>query len=401
MRLYSASSEETLRARKFLRDWAGEGLLGKAQYQVLEQETITELRTTNIFLRLVLFLFTMLSVGAAFGLFLVLLSRPSNQTAGVVALIFAAVCYAAAEVAVSRVRLYHYGIEEALVVCSVGFLCAGLEAVFFGGRIYSPNPEAVRCLVPAAGAAFSLWIWRRFGFWYAFVAAMTFVIFLPGNWTSSHTAQRLIVAAIYATGLAVVAMALRSRHRFDYLDEAYSLAEAFLWLGVYLVLNLQLSSFNVSERWWGGNRAASEYTSWFYWGTWVLIWCLPAIVLGRGIRRKGRFVLAVGAIITVLTFVSNKPYLGWPRHTWDPMILGIVLTGVAVWLRRWLVRGPGGIRHGFTAARLTGKDKLWLNVGSTVLGPLPHSITPAPQTGSQDFHFGGGQTGGGGAGGDF
>ena len=134
MRLYSASSEETLRARKFLRDWAGEGLLGKAQYQVLEQETITELRTTNIFLRLVLFLFTMLSVGAAFGLFLVLLSRPSNQTAGVVALIFAAVCYAAAEVAVSRVRLYHYGIEEALVVCSVGFLCAGLEAVFFGGR---------------------------------------------------------------------------------------------------------------------------------------------------------------------------------------------------------------------------------------------------------------------------
>ena len=229
---------------------------------------------------------------------------------------------------------------------------------------------------------------------------MIFVIFLPGNWTSSHTAQRLIVAAIYATGLAVVAM-VRSRHRFDYLDEAYSLAEAFLWLGVYLVLNLQLSSFNVSERWWGGNRAASEYTSWFYWGTWVLIWCLPAIVLGRGIRRKDRFVLAVGAIITVLTFVSNKPYLGWPRHTWDPMILGIVLTGVAVWLRRWLVRGPGGIRHGFTAARLTGKDKLWLNVGSTVLGPLPHSITPAPQTGSQDFHFGGGQTGGGGAGGDF
>ena len=33
MRLYTASSEETLRARKLLKDWVGEGLLTRAQYQ--------------------------------------------------------------------------------------------------------------------------------------------------------------------------------------------------------------------------------------------------------------------------------------------------------------------------------------------------------------------------------
>ena len=49
MRLYTASSEETLRARKLLKDWAGDGILTKAQYQRLEQETVSELRTTNIF----------------------------------------------------------------------------------------------------------------------------------------------------------------------------------------------------------------------------------------------------------------------------------------------------------------------------------------------------------------
>jgi hypothetical protein len=102
VRLYSASSEETLRARKLLRDWTGECFLTKAQYHRLEQETVSELRTTNIFLRLVLFLFTLISVGAAVALFFVVfLSRPSQQTAGVFFLIFAAVCYAAAEVAVS------------------------------------------------------------------------------------------------------------------------------------------------------------------------------------------------------------------------------------------------------------------------------------------------------------
>jgi uncharacterized membrane protein YgcG len=195
---------------------------------------------------------------------------------------------------------------------------------------------------------------------------------------------------------------VRARHRFDYLEQAYSLVEALLWLGIYLTINLQLSSLNLPAQWWGGARTVSEFVKPFYWGTWVLIWCLPPIVLARGVRQKDRFVIAVGAIVAILTLVSNKSYLGWPRHTWDPMLLGILLTSVAVFIRRWLARGPGGIRHGFTGARLLGKDKNWINVGSTGFGLLsPHSTTPGPQESSPDFRFGGGQSGGGGAGGDF
>jgi hypothetical protein len=401
VRIYSASNEETLRSRKLLKDWVGEGFLTKAQYQLLEQETVSELRTTNIFLRLVLFFFTLISVGAAVALFFVVfLSSPSEQTSGVFFLIFAAVSYAAAEVAVSQARLYRYGIEEALAVCSVGFLCAGIDGVFFMGRSYSP----AEFLVPAAGVIFSLWVWRRFGFSYAFIAAMIFVIFLPSHWTSSPSAQHLIVAAFYAIGLIAVA-AVRSRHRFDYLDETYSLVEALLWLGIYLAFNLKISSPDLPPQWWmvsgGLGLRPGSFPGPFYWGTWLIIWCLPPLVLARGFRMKDRFVIAVGAIAAVLTLVTNKPYLGWVRHTWDPMLLGILLTAVAVFLRRWLVDGPGGIRHGFTAARLSGKDKHWMNVGATLLGPLPHNITPAPQSSPDDFRFGGGQTGGGGAGGDF
>jgi hypothetical protein len=397
LRLYSASSEETLRAREFLTDWASEGFLTKEQHQRLEQETVSDLRTTNIFLRLVLFVFTLISVSAAAGLFFAILG-PSEQTIGVFFLIFAGVCYAAAEITVSQARLYRYGIEEALAACSVGFLSAGILFAFFTGSPYSPKLES---LVPAVGAVFSLWIWRRFGLWYAFLAAMIFVIFLPGYWTSSHSAQHLIVAGFYATGLICIA-AVRSRHRFDYLDDAYSIVEALLWLGIYLAINLKLSPSDLPAQWWSVTRTTSEFAKPFYWGTWGLIWCLPPIVLTRGIRQKDRFVIAVGAIVAILTFVSNKPYLGWPRHTWDPMLLGILLTGVAVFIRRWLARGQGGIRHGFTAERLSGKDKSWMNAGSAVFGLLtPQSITPAPQTGSKDFRFGGGASGGGGATGDF
>jgi hypothetical protein len=406
MRIYSASSQETLRAGELLKQWFGDGFLTAAQYQVLERETVSNLRTTNIFLRLVLFFFTLIIVGTGVALFFVVfISRPMDHTTGIFLLIFAVFCYAAAEAAVSQARLYRYGIEEALAVCSVGFLCVGMWLAFFGSGPYLPRPDAAQSLIPAAGVIFSLWIWHRFGFSYAFLAAMIFVVFLPDYWlpgysASSREAQRVVIVIFYAIGLVGVA-AVRSRHRFDYLEATYSLAEAFLWLGIYLTINLQISSLNLRAPWWNGMRAASEFARPFYWATWVLIWFLPPLVLARGIRLKDRFVIRVGLIVAVLTFASNKPYLGWPRHTWDPILLGMLLTGIAIFLRRWLARGPGGVRHGFTAARLSGKDMQWMNVGATVLGPLPHSITPVPQPGGQDFRFGGGQTGGGGAGGDF
>jgi hypothetical protein len=399
VRAYSASSEEALRARNLLKDWAGEGFLDQAQYQHMEQETVCDLRRTNIFLRLVLFFFSLIIVGAAAGLFfLVFLSHPSDQTTGVFLLIFGAISYGAAEFAVSRAKLYRYGIEEALVVCSIGFLCVGMEFAFFSGQSYSPG-HAMEWLVPAAGIIASLWMWRRFGLPYAFVGAMIFVVWLAYEWTSSHPAQHVIVAAFYAVGLIAVA-ALRSGDRFSYLDVEYSVAEALLWFGIYVAINLQLSSVDRFLGWWGGIRSISEFPQTFYWATWVLTWCVPPAILTRGVRRKDRFIMAAGVIAAVLTLVTNKPYLGWPRHTWDPMLLGILLSGVALFLRRWLSRGPDGIRHGFTAKRLSGKDKQWMNVASTAFG-LAHSPAPTPEPASPDAHFGEGDSGGGGASSDF
>jgi hypothetical protein len=398
VRAYSADSEEAQRARDLLKDWAGEKLLTGAQYQTMEQETVCELRRTNIFLRLVLFLFTMIIVGAAVGLFVAIFRLQLEGQAGIFLLVFAAISYVAAELAVSEARLYRFGIEEALAVCSVGFLCAGMQAALFSGKPYSAKPEIV---VPAAGAIASLWIWHRFGLPYASAAAMIFVVWLPSYWTSSHSAQHTIVAAIYVVGLFIV-IAVRSRYRFTYLDDQYSIAEALLWLGIYLAINLQLSSVNLLGQWWGGPLAGTEFSRPFYWATWVLIWCLPPLVLARGLRLKDRFVIAVGALVAILTLITNKPYLGWQRQTWDPMLLGALLISVALFIRRWLADGPGEIRHGFTAQRLSGKDKGWMSVGATALGLVsPNIATASPQPSNPDVHFGGGDSGGAGATSDF
>ena len=79
------------------------------------EKTVCDLRRVNVFLRLVLFLFTLIIVGAAVALFFVVLfTHPAAQTTGVSLLIFGGVCYVATEFLVSGARLYRYGIEEAL-----------------------------------------------------------------------------------------------------------------------------------------------------------------------------------------------------------------------------------------------------------------------------------------------
>jgi hypothetical protein len=274
----------------------------------------------------------------------------------------------------------------------VGFLCVGMQAAQSSGT---------DILVPTTGAIASVWIWHRFGLPYAFLAAMIFILWLSGEWTSSHSAQHLFVTAVYTAALITVT-ALRARHRLSFINHGYSIVEAFLWFGIYLTINLQLSSVDLIRQWWIGPHTTTEFSTRFYWATWVLIWCLPPAILARGIRGKDRFVIAVGAIAAILTLATNRPYLGWQRHTWDPMLLGAALIGVAILVRRWLAAGQRGIRHGFTAQRLSAKDKDWMGVGSVAFGIVaPQAITPSPQSVSPDVHFGGGDSGGAGATSDF
>jgi hypothetical protein len=230
---------------------------------------------------------------------------------------------------------------------------------------------------------------------------MMFVPWLSGCLTAFRSTQHLIVAAFYTAGLIAIVV-LRSRHRSAHLSEGYSIAEALLWLGIYLAFNLQLSTVDLPRHWWIGTASIPDFSGTFYWATWVLTWCIPFAALSRGVHRKDRFVIEVGGIVAVLTLITNKPYLGWHRHTWDPMLLGALLIGIALCLHRWLSKGPGGIRNGFTGRRLSGRDKRWVDAVSFASGlASSHSTTVSPQTGVPEVRFEGGDSGGGGATSDF
>jgi hypothetical protein len=243
-----------------LKDWAGERFVTEEQYRAMEPETACDLKRTNIFLRLVLGLFTAIIVGATVGLFFVMFDPRGDTGIGTFLLVFAAGSYAAAEFAVATYRLYRHGIEEALLICSVGMLCGGLAVLSNGA------------LAPAVGIAASVWIWHRFGLAYAPLGAMACVLWLADALRLSQPGERVFAAGLYAAGLAIV-IVVRRRRRFTFLDQEYSIAEALLWLGIYVAMNLQ-ASFDVFGIWLKGGA--------FYWSTYAFIWCWPPVMLTVG-----------------------------------------------------------------------------------------------------------------------
>ena len=110
--------------------------------------------------------------------------------------------------------------------------------------------------------------------------------------------------------------------------------------------------------------------------------------------------MQVSLVMALATVATNTPYLGWPRRTWDPIVLGLLLMAIAIALRRWLARGPGGERGGFTPVRLLEADRDALTlVGTASVGWQGHTQVPAAVPPSSGFN--GGRSGGGGGGAGF
>jgi hypothetical protein len=87
-----------------------------------------------------------------------------------------------------------------------------------------------------------------------------------------------------------------------------------------------------------------------------MIWVLPAAGLRLAIRDRDRPMIAANLVMGLATLLTNKPYLGAPREPCDPILLGLLLLGTALVLRRWLASGKDGTRDGFTPARLLRSD---------------------------------------------
>jgi hypothetical protein len=387
MSAYPREDEERIYLQTQVRAWTSSGLLGKEQGAALDAELRTDLRRTNVILRAVLAFFTLVITASAIGLMFLTSGIRGEGAAAVLLALSAIGCFAAAEMAVSAFRFYRFGVEEAWAAGGVVLLAVSVGIM--AQQFHVPSPERVAVAVFSAGA---LGVYWRYGFVYALVAAMAAAASIPIMIDVSLPVQRIAAVAVLAVAWAIARVLRRGNHG-TYLEGDYEIAQAAAWAGMYLMLNLKLSDPLML-----GLRSALS-TDWFYWTTYAAIWLIPAAGLYAAVRDRDRSLLTVNIILALITLATNKTYLGLEHQSWDPILLGVLLMGAAIGVRRWLLAGENQQRSGFTPVRIMDFDRDLIRVVANVSAGFHTHATPPPH--SPDPGFGGGRAGGGGASGSY
>jgi hypothetical protein len=379
MNIYSRDDERAIRVQRLVDDWTASGLLQPEQRERIAPGLRVDFRRTNKFLRATLFVFGFIIVFAFTGLVAVFLDF-DDAASSWLALLAAAASFAAAQKAISRYRLYHFGIEEAAAVAAV------LSFVIFAATAFVDDFSTVAAFAAAAAGAYVLFL--RFGYLYAGIAATLLAPMVVMDAAQTDTVRRLLAFILLLT-IFFLSRERREDHDPDYPADAYGVIEGVAWAAMYLVANLKISEW----------LSTPDEVPLFYWGTYVVIWMLPVAGLWIAIRDRHRVMLDVNIVLVIVTLMTNKPYLGGESKPWDPILFGVMLITVAVGLRRWLASGPDGSRHGFIAERILASEheKLALAGSATVLAPG----APAAQPHESPSAGGGGRSGGAGASGKF
>lgn len=375
MNLYTEDDERAIRVQRMVEDWTASGLLIPEQRARIAPELKVDLRRTNRFLRITLFVFGYIIVNSVTGLFVVTLNLGETATQGL-AFVAAAAFFALAQVMVTQYRFYHFGIEEAAAIASVSFLAIGSAMAFH------PTFSVLQALIAATAGSFVLF--RRFGYVYAGIAAVIFAASIPFGLQQADTVRRLLAMVILLT-LFFLARERRQDHDWEYPGDSYGVLEAVAWAALYFLTNLKVSSW----------FASPDDVKQFYWATYGLIWILPVAGLVLAIRDRHRMMLDVNIVLAIVTLMSNKPYLGAEPKPWDPIAFGVMLIVIAIALKRWLASGPNGSRDGFVAHRLLASEKATLAMAGAATVLVPGA--PSAHAQQPESTFGGGRSGGAGA----
>jgi len=376
--LYSREDERAIRTQRRVEDWTQSRLLLPEQKEQILPMLRVDLRRTNRFLRITLFIFGFMVVNAGAGLVAVFLDFDESAFK-YLALLAAAACLFGAQSLVTRHRLYHFGVEEAIAIAAVSF------AAVFAATLASGRFSTVLAIAAATAGAWALFV--RFGYPYAAIGA---VVLAPGavfTFDQTDTVRRLMAFTLLLT-IFFLSRERRLDHDDEYPGDVFGRMEAVAWGGMYLIANLKISEW----------LSVPDGVALFYWGTYAVIWMLPAVGLTIAVRERQRALLDVNIVLAILTVMTNKPYLGVEQKPWDPILFGLTLIGLAVGLRRWMANGPGGSRHGFVGERLLASEAERVALAGSAAALVPGAPThadPAPAIG------GGGESGGAGAGARF
>jgi hypothetical protein len=393
--LYTADQEEKIYIRREARTWARSGLITSEQLGISDSRTETGLSQTNVFFRILFFLFTNTCVHTVIGFYVWNVGLRNEGSIAWPALAFGFAMVGLAEYLVRSKSFYRYGIEEALALAGMALVCSSI-VIFISMLKVEPRFLITTGAILASACAF--WLCLRFGFLYAAVLSVAFACVVPLQLSLPHESERAILAMLLALIL-LTSIRAESFESSDFKRKRSATLQACLLAGIYLAVNLRLPE--LGKAYWAhagmSYRPFAGFPPLFYWMTYGFTFLIPALGLYHGLKSRKRTVINVSLIAALLTLATNKDYLGFRHYAWDPAILGVTMVISAIVIMRWLANGREEARSGYTAQNLLKPENHGINLTDIGAAVLPGAIHANLPQASPDKPFNGGQSGGGGA----
>lgn len=398
--LYS-TGEDRVQVVEESRRWEEAGLISPAQVAAVRERYRPELVRVNLFIRILLAIFTTVGVVALVALPAVILDVEEFGIA-VLFLLFAPLCaWVADRQLIDGRRLYRCGAEEVLLFLAVGFLAlaVGIPAQEWGqgaarlGWLLAHGIALTGAIVLAV----------RYGYALAALGAVGALAGLPFHLADVlrwHQPGVVRVALFFLLGAAGI-WAHRRLVRRDALPRGYVWCLETVRLtalaGIYLDVNLFAHRLLWKE--WLGWAPAPGAVPWSDPFCAVLTALLPAAALVLGIVRRNRALLWYAVFAGTASILTLKYFVHLGYLAEEVTAAGLALTGLAFALLRWLRTGADRRRGAFTGESLL-EPRLYGLDAEALVAMQP--LAPTPKTAAAEgFRPGGGGFGGGGASGGY
>ncbi|WP_119081040.1 hypothetical protein [Chitinophaga alhagiae] len=354
----------------------------KEEYQHMMQQYPSRLYTPNPFIRIGLFLLTVLVVLFSFGLFALLFAAglKSEEALGGYCIFFCLVTYAALEIFIREKQHYRSGVDDGLAWSAAGLALAG--CMLTSGLAVGAAP--FYGLVFLLGTFFALRFLNMLMGLAAF-AGLTGVVY----YTLVYAAPDVLPFAVMLLSLGVYLGARRytaSRYYAPTLQLLQVAALAMLYAAgnYYVVRETRGALF--------GEAAGQMPAGWLFWALTILI---PLAYLYAGIRKKDKILLRTGLVLVAAVVFTVRYY-----HTVLPLETAMVLGGVVMMLLAYgLLRYLAVPKHGFSSEATDEAETLkGLQIAESLV--IAQTFKEAPRPDNR-FEFGGGTSSGGGAGSEY
>lgn len=342
----------------------------------------------NIFIRIGLFLLTVVIVGFSIGLVSLLFLFGSNDDTifATLLIFFGLLTYGLLELMVQQKQHYKSGVDDALLWLSGSCIVGGLNLV----TTISTTTNAIVIFI------ISLYFLLRFAnaLMGLLVALSLFsIVFLTySEWGNFAKATTPFLLLLLASGIYFFTKKLSAQIGYRHhknalmLMQVTALIAAYFSVNYFVVREASISLFYLDLK--DGEGIA------FGWLFWFFTFFIPVAYIFRGVQKKDVVLLRVGLLLLAAIVFTIRFYHSILPAEVVMTVGGLLLTGIACGLIQYL-KEP---KYGFTY--LAGSDKYLLdkmNIEALVIAETFTATAPAENT----TGFGGGSFGGGGASGDF